>query len=97
MGSHSGSRSRSWPSPAANADSARIGFGSFDITCEGDIWDVSDVMARRGITEFYLAEVGVTDFILTVEHDPATSALVDVIAELRRIGYGAYVIGAEGI
>ena len=76
--------------PAA-AETADIGFGRYDITCEGELIDVAEEMQYRGVTILEFEEYG-RQYVLSVEFDPAAIALDDVVESLRRIGFHAFVL-----
>jgi hypothetical protein len=81
--------------PAAYADSARVGFGEFDITCEADIWAVSRVLERLSVDTFEMLSTGaVLEFVLSLSFDPTDLSLDEVIADLRLVGFEAVVLSA---
>ena len=77
--------------PAA-AETADIGFGRYDIACDGQITDVNNEMHYRGVKVLAFDE-SYHQYVLSVEFDPALITLVKVVESLRRIGFHTFVLG----
>lgn len=81
---------------AASADTARIGFGKDELSCEVDFWMVADTMARRGIAIFELVDVTKGEFVLTV-YDVGTATPHELVEEFRELGYEAFLLGPDAV
>ena len=77
--------------PAA-AETADIGFGRYDIACDGQIIDVNNEMHYRGVKVLAFDEY-YRQYVLSVEFDPAVITLDKVVESLRRIGFHTFVLG----